>query len=687
MTFLNSAFLFALAAVSVPLIIHFLSKRHIKTIEFSSLKFLEQMQKNRMKWLKIKELLLLLLRMLIIGLIVLAFARPTLEGFVGSSRGSSSVVIILDRSASMDTEGETGSLFEEAKRIAGRLINSLEPNDMVSIISFPEGQVEFPADPINPGNIIRDRLAEIDLSYQAGKAGEAFKAALEILSESSNINKELFLISDGQETVFEELPVEALEMGAWDDIHFFTITPRPIHQDNIGIIAINKPRQLLAPGENFAIEADLVNFGGGTIENVLVGVVVDGERKAQSTVSLSPGRSLMAEFAFKLDKPGHHSGYIEIDYDNYSLDNKRFFSLYIPERVNLLAVAQSNDDLRFIKLALDRPEAGQIDFSGVTIADILRRDLHNYDIVLLHDLKSLGPAREKAVENYIEGGGGLLVSLGKQSQSRYWNGFLQKNTGIKTGDISGEENEYIYWDNFDYGHPIFSVYSEEDDINKSAAIPKIKINYYRNLSGGNIIGSSSSGINLLSESEVKPIIVYSSGFDLESGELPAHAFFIPFLVRSIEYLGSSHDDLGFDGIIGQPFRWQYKSSILEEFSLVGPEGITEKLKTASASSGLYISGTKYGTPGICRLESDGILISPLAFNIDPSESENKKIENIGEILGADIIALPANSDLNAAVKEARFGRELWKEFLLLALLLLIVESILGMTSPATTQKK
>ena len=73
MTFLNSAILFALAAVSIPLIIHFLSKRRIKTIEFSSLRFLEQMQKNRMKWLKMKELILLFLRMAIIGLIVLAF--------------------------------------------------------------------------------------------------------------------------------------------------------------------------------------------------------------------------------------------------------------------------------------------------------------------------------------------------------------------------------------------------------------------------------------------------------------------------------------------------------------------------------------------------------------------------------------------------------------------------------------
>ena len=128
MGFLNSAFLFALAAVSIPLIIHFLSKRRIKTIEFSSLKFLEQMQRSRMKWLKIKEMLLLILRMLIIAFIVLAFARPTLRGFIGSSKAASSVVLLIDRSASMEAEGETGTIFQEAIRRAGRLLDILEPD-------------------------------------------------------------------------------------------------------------------------------------------------------------------------------------------------------------------------------------------------------------------------------------------------------------------------------------------------------------------------------------------------------------------------------------------------------------------------------------------------------------------------------------------------------------------------------
>jgi hypothetical protein len=74
MTFLNSIFLAGLAAVVIPLLIHFLSRRRIKIVDFSSLKFLMVMQKSKLRWLKIIELLLLIIRMMIIALIALAFA-------------------------------------------------------------------------------------------------------------------------------------------------------------------------------------------------------------------------------------------------------------------------------------------------------------------------------------------------------------------------------------------------------------------------------------------------------------------------------------------------------------------------------------------------------------------------------------------------------------------------------------
>ncbi|HOD66787.1 MAG TPA: BatA domain-containing protein, partial [candidate division Zixibacteria bacterium] len=70
--FLNSGVLFAALAALIPLLIHLFSKRRVKIVEFSSLKHLKEMQRRQVRRLKIRQILLLLLRMAIILALVLA---------------------------------------------------------------------------------------------------------------------------------------------------------------------------------------------------------------------------------------------------------------------------------------------------------------------------------------------------------------------------------------------------------------------------------------------------------------------------------------------------------------------------------------------------------------------------------------------------------------------------------------
>ena len=47
MTFLNPAVLLGLLAASIPIIIHLLNLRKLKKIDFSTLQFLKELQKNK----------------------------------------------------------------------------------------------------------------------------------------------------------------------------------------------------------------------------------------------------------------------------------------------------------------------------------------------------------------------------------------------------------------------------------------------------------------------------------------------------------------------------------------------------------------------------------------------------------------------------------------------------------------
>ena len=77
LTFLNSLFLAGLAAAALPILIHLFSKRRAKEVRFPSLEFLQEVSRKKVRRLQLRQILLLVLRVLIIGLF--ALAAPLLE--------------------------------------------------------------------------------------------------------------------------------------------------------------------------------------------------------------------------------------------------------------------------------------------------------------------------------------------------------------------------------------------------------------------------------------------------------------------------------------------------------------------------------------------------------------------------------------------------------------------------------
>jgi uncharacterized membrane protein len=135
MTFLNPLILFGLIAASIPVVLHFLNLRKLQKIEFSTLAFLKELQKSKIKRIKLKQWLLLILRILIIACIVISFARPTVENLpLGSSSAKTTAVIIIDNTFSMSVVAGNGSYFNKAKQSAKALLNIFKEEDEVVII-------------------------------------------------------------------------------------------------------------------------------------------------------------------------------------------------------------------------------------------------------------------------------------------------------------------------------------------------------------------------------------------------------------------------------------------------------------------------------------------------------------------------------------------------------------------------
>src|SRR5437870_7788993 len=124
MSFLNPFLLFGLLALAIPILIHLVRREKSEIIPFSSLMFLLKVPKRSIRQQKMKNLLLMALRLLILALLVGAFARPYLTQAANPAAAAAQnrgTVLLLDNSYSM----RYGDTFEKLKTEARKRIDAM----------------------------------------------------------------------------------------------------------------------------------------------------------------------------------------------------------------------------------------------------------------------------------------------------------------------------------------------------------------------------------------------------------------------------------------------------------------------------------------------------------------------------------------------------------------------------------
>lgn len=128
----------ALAALAIPIIIFYMLKLRRQPARVSSLFLWQQVLQDRRAnapWQRLKRNLLLLLQLLALALLVMALARPYLTV---QARVQGNVVLLVDASASMQATDVRPSRFEAAQAAALDVIDRLEPDDAVTLITVEE---------------------------------------------------------------------------------------------------------------------------------------------------------------------------------------------------------------------------------------------------------------------------------------------------------------------------------------------------------------------------------------------------------------------------------------------------------------------------------------------------------------------------------------------------------------------
>ena len=116
MRYQNPQLLYALLAIAIPILIHLFNFRKHKTIYFSSIRFLKEIKDKNKKKSKLKNILILLSRIIAISFLVIAFAKPYIPA--NTTKISNDIFLYIDNSQSMDIDFGDGNLLNKAKNKA-----------------------------------------------------------------------------------------------------------------------------------------------------------------------------------------------------------------------------------------------------------------------------------------------------------------------------------------------------------------------------------------------------------------------------------------------------------------------------------------------------------------------------------------------------------------------------------------
>jgi hypothetical protein len=690
LNFLNPAVLIAAIAALIPLLIHLFSKRQVKVIPFSSLKHLKEMQKRQVRRIKIRQLLLLALRMLIILAAALAFARPaTKGGYIGSHAGVSAV-ILLDRSGSMQRQVKDGQLFDLAKKKALEILENFGQADETAPLTF-DRQIYFPAG----ANFLSRETAEkyineISCGYDSTNLGEALKKAGETLREAKNLNKELYILSDYQSNSLPPMPESTLQGVAVYLIDF------PLETDgNSGAIGVDLGGQLIEVGANFSAAAEIANYDDRAKEEQLASLFIDGVRVMQTGLRLAPKGKETAVFACAVKQPGFHSGWTEISDDGLPADNRFYFSFRIPEQFNVLII-DGDGSGRLFNLALTPSEelARHWSVKSISPDQFSSVRLGDYDAVIFVGVSSLGKTETAQLRRYLDGGGGLLYALGENSDPDYFNenfGHKIDLTIDKPLPANVSRAGYYAMERMDYSHPIFMPFSElqKDTLPtfRFFALPEI-IDGPRNRD----LAYFSNGRPAIVEDRfgLGKVILLVGSIRPEYSDFASHSFFVPFTIRTMEYLSGDVSAYEYKNLVGQPVKRSVsiKEAELGPAQLITPDNRAFLLNGEEKGDRTIYDCRPIDAPGIYRLVVGGRTIDQFPANMPQAEGDltSEPLDKYGKKIGAsNYKIIPFNESPGKVVSEARFGRELWKIFLWAAALIMATEMILSRETPPVVE--
>lgn len=325
MSFLSPFALLLAGAIAVPLILHLLRRKRGERVDFPAVRYLFRAEREHSRELRLRNLLLMMLRVLAVLALATAAARPV-GRLAGGGHAPTALAIVLDNSLSTSVVVNGAPVLARLKEAAGATLDRATAGDRLWLVTADAHVVGGTA------SAVRAALGRTEPLFGAGDLRAAVTRAVQLVKAAGIPARQVAVVTDGQATSWTvSVPLEGVSATVF--------APGQAPPRNRSVVrAVAEPPHWTPRGS--------VRAATTATDSVTFRVALGPRGTARGIVA--PGAEIVVRLA-PADR-GWLAGQVELEPDELRSDDVRWFAVHVGPAPAVVALPGAG---RFAATAVD----------------------------------------------------------------------------------------------------------------------------------------------------------------------------------------------------------------------------------------------------------------------------------------------------------------------------------------------
>jgi len=637
MQFKHPEILYFLFLLVIPILVHLFQLRRFKKEYFTNVQFLKELSIQTRKSSTIKKWLLLFTRLLLLTFLILAFAQPFFTA-KESKKATNEMYIVLDNSFSMQAKGKNGELL---KRAVQDLLEHTPEAQNFSLITCNE-------------NFWNTDIKSIQNELQNLKySGNEFRLdniLAKINARKSAFNKDIIIITDAV-GVKEN---QAKGFKKEDNVLF--VLPEAEQKNNVAIDSVFIQQTL----DDFYEIGVKLTANGEDFKEVPISLYNNSKLAAKTILNFETTSKTINFTIPKAD----FNGYVSIVDKGLEYDNTYYFSISKPSKTNVISIGESDKSNYLSRIYT----GDEFNYNNFQLSSLDYNALEKQDAIVLNEIQEIPQALQTTLKSFVQKGGNLVIIPAQNSNVQNLNTWLAGFGAVKLNAATNSEKKVT---KINFNHPLFSgVFEKKID---NFQYPTTKNSFAVSTTSPAILTYEDQTAFLTSvKNELASVYVFAASINKENSNFQNS----PLIVPTFYNMAKNNQKTGVNAIVigeNQPFIIDVA---LSKDEIIEIKNNNEKFIPVQQMMNTKVKMTfneNPSTAGNFGIFNKTNLVQNIGFNYSRTES-NLSLANPD--IAANFEEINDIETVFNTIQTNRTDTQIWKWFVLLTLLFLVLELLI-----------